>query len=49
MYAEDKGMADVVKIADIITKEDSLFNKGDFFDSDGYTKSTIGTISKTVA
>lgn len=34
---------------DILTKEDSTFNKYDFFDTDGYDKNAFGSILKTTA
>ena len=47
MYDEQLGSARVVSFEDILTKEDSIYNKYDFFDSDGYTKSITGTLMKT--
>lgn len=38
----------VVSVSDILTKEDSWLNKYDFFDSDGYDKSTAGIATKTL-
>lgn len=34
---------------DVLTKEDSNWNRYDFFDNDGYDKSVVGSIAKTVA
>jgi hypothetical protein len=34
---------------DVLTKEDSDWNRYDFFDNDGYDKSAVGSIAKTVA
>lgn len=34
---------------DVITREDSNWNRYDFFDNDGYDKSVVGSIAKTVA
>lgn len=34
---------------DVLTKEDSNWNRYDFFDNDGYDKSAVGSIAKTVA
>ena len=34
---------------DVLTREDSDWNRYDFFDNDGYDKSVIGSIAKTVA
>lgn len=39
----------VVSLSDIITDEGTLANRLDFFDSDGYDKSTFGIIAKTTA
>lgn len=49
MYDEQLGNAQVVSLADTLTKEGSALNKIDFFDSDGYTKSIAGTVFKTAA
>ena len=38
---------DIVKWSDVLTKEDTLLNKFDPFDSDGLEKSIGGTIAKT--
>ena len=48
---EDRQLLDkqVVKLNDILTKENSAINKIDFFDSDGFEKSIGGTVAKTVA
>lgn len=40
---------DVLSSLDIITKDDSVINKYDFFDADGLDKSVAGTIVKNVA
>ena len=37
---------EVVKKTDILTNEGSMLNGFDFFDSDGFTKSTVGTIAR---
>lgn len=37
-----------LSLGDIMTKEDSLINKYDFFDSDGLDKSTTGVIAKNL-
>lgn len=34
---------------DVLTREDSDWNRYDFFDNDGYDKSAVGSIAKTVA
>lgn len=34
---------------DVLTKEDSDWNRYDFFDNDGYDKSVVGSLAKTVA
>lgn len=39
----------VVALGDILTDEGSFANKLDFFDSDGYDKSIIGTTAKMIA
>ena len=49
MYDEQLGNAQIVALADTLTKEGSALNKIDFFDSDGYTKSIAGTVFKTAA
>ena len=47
---EDRQLLDkqVVKLNDILTKENSAINKIDVFDSDGFEKSIGGTVTKTV-
>lgn len=39
----------ILSLGDILTKEDSLINKYDFFDSDDFEKSTTGVIAKNLA
>ena len=39
----------ILSLGDVITKEDSLINKYDFFDSDDLEKSTTGVIAKNLA
>lgn len=34
---------------DVLTKEDSDWNRYDFFDNDGYDKSVVGSLAKTIA
>lgn len=40
---------EVLHVSDILTTDGSVWNKYDFFDSDGLTKSAFGTVAKTVA
>lgn len=52
-YAETIGKKqalnkEYVKLADILTSENSWVNDYDFMDSDGFTKSTTGTVMKTL-
>lgn len=50
--AGDLELADgheIVKLGDIVTREDSWLNKIDFFDSDGKEKSVAGIAFKTIA
>ena len=44
---DDLGNKRVVALSDILTKEDSVINKMDFFDSDGFDKSIGGVAAKT--
>lgn len=50
-YLGDRELLDqqVVSLSDILTDEGTLLNRMDFFDSDGYDKSTFGTIMKSTA